>query len=106
MGFGQIMLRSQLPYRFRGKFRKVPKPTMHDLLKLRADFAREEKNMLILRHPFLTVEQSYGHMTDIREKHPEHRFTRLKYEEKNKKFAKRYTIADHLNRLRVYEPWD
>ncbi|XP_011055034.1 PREDICTED: uncharacterized protein LOC105146453 isoform X2 [Acromyrmex echinatior] len=56
---------NKIPYRFRGKYRIVKKPSMHDLLKMKKDFEREEQNMLILRHPYLTVEQSQGHMKDM-----------------------------------------
>ncbi|XP_019698817.1 uncharacterized protein LOC105187347 isoform X2 [Harpegnathos saltator] len=59
---------NKIPYRFRGKYRIVKKPTMHDLLKMKQDFEREELNMLILRHPYLTIEQSYNHRSADMEK--------------------------------------
>ncbi|XP_015184932.1 PREDICTED: uncharacterized protein LOC107070896 [Polistes dominula] len=91
-----------LPYRFRGKYRKVWEPKFEDLLKLRHDFEREERNMLILRHPYLTLEQSSGHMKHI----PKIRTGVLFGNKKNEKFAKMITIEERLSSLKVTEAWE
>jgi len=95
---------NKIPYRFRGKYRKVKKPTFYDLLKMNHDLEREEQNMLILRHPYLTPEQSCGHMKEL-ENRTEKFFNMIK-EEKRRKFQKEITIADRLSHLRVTEAWD
>lgn len=95
-------LLKEIPYRFRGKYRIVKDPKFMDLLKLRHDFEREERNMLILRHPYLTSEQSYGHMKHVETVNVMKRFQAEKIE----KFSKRITIEDRLNHLKVSESWD
>lgn len=72
------------------------------MLKLRHDIEREERNMLILRHPYLTSEQSLGHMSHIEKP----TLGRLYGKLKDEKFSKRITIADRLNHLKVKEAWD
>lgn len=96
---------NKIPYRFRGKYRKVKEPSMHDLLKMKQDFEREEQNMLILRHPYLTREQSCGHMKDLEpDKHK--RFIADIIELNRQKFQKEVTIAERLCHMRVTEAWD
>lgn len=72
---------------------------------MRNDFEREEMNMLILRHPYLTLEQSHGHMEETKESRRQ-KFLAQIYEEHRQKFAKEITIADRLSHLRVTEAWD
>ncbi|XP_011880091.1 PREDICTED: ribosomal protein 63, mitochondrial [Vollenhovia emeryi] len=95
----------KIPYRYRGKYRKVKKPSMHDLLKMKRDFEREEQNMLILRHPYLTTEQSRGHM---KEQNGDRncKFVELMIQYQREKFQKEVTYADRLSHLRVTEAWD
>ncbi|XP_071560973.1 large ribosomal subunit protein mL63 [Temnothorax nylanderi] len=95
----------RIPYRYRGKYRKVKKPSMHDLLKMKQDFEREEQNMLILRHPYLTVEQSSGHMKDLIGDRKDN-FLKKIYGEKDAKFQREITIAERLCHMRVTEAWD
>lgn len=77
---------------------------MDDLLKMKKDFEREEQNMLILRHPYLTIEQCHGHTKEIKDKKT------LFYEKiqagKIEEFSKQITIADRLNHMKVSEAWD
>lgn len=96
---------NKIPFRFRGKYRKVNKPSMYDLLKMKQDFEREEQNMLILRHPYLTVEQSHGHMKDIVGDRKD-AFLKRMLEYRHQKFQKEITIADRLCHMRVTEAWD
>jgi len=78
---------------------------MHDLLKMRNDFEREERNMLILRHPYITLEQSQNHTGETKESRKE-KFLAQVYEEHRQKFQKEVTIAERLCHLRVTEAWD
>ncbi|XP_032663889.1 uncharacterized protein LOC116840796 [Odontomachus brunneus] len=95
---------SRLPYRFRGKYRIVKKPTMHDLLKMKIDFEREEQNMLILRHPYLTVEQSFGHKKALSNKDEKAHIKQ--FEKAKQKFSKQITFTDRLFSLGYGEQWD
>lgn len=83
------------------KYRIVKKPSLHDLLKMKLDFEREEQNMLILRHPYLTIAQE---RSQKRTKGNE--FLKKVVEYRRKKFEKEITIADHLAHLRITEAWD
>ncbi|KAL0115386.1 hypothetical protein PUN28_010723 [Cardiocondyla obscurior] len=94
----------KLPHRFRGKYRLVKKPTIEDLTKMKHDFEREEQNMLILRHPYLTREQSENHMKVVSDKKTE--FLEKKYAEYRAKFQKEITYAEHLGHLEVKNAWD
>ena len=63
----------------------------------------QENNMLILRHPYLTVEQSFGHMAGKRD------MVAVKEQwnkEKLEKFSKKYTWAEQLSHLRVKDCWE
>lgn len=86
------------------KYRKVKTPSIKDLFTMKKDFEREEQNMLILRHPYLTVEQSKGYMKDLENKDDKffEKMRKYKYE----KFRKETTIADCLVHMRVTEAWD
>lgn len=94
-----------IPYRFRGKYGKQKPVTMKDITDFKNDLEREEKNMLILRHPYLTSAQSHGHMTEF--KAERWNATRNAWlEALNEKFNKKITIADRLRHLTVNERWD
>lgn len=69
---------------------------------MKCDFEREEQNMLILRHPYLTIEQSYGHV----QKNRAQEFCKTKIDQNRERFEKKITIADHLAHMRVTEAWD
>ncbi|XP_051162932.1 uncharacterized protein LOC127282614 [Leptopilina boulardi] len=89
---------------FRGKNRKVRKITFKELNDLKNDYEREEKNMLFLRHPYLTQEQSHGYMKELRAMQPY--ITPLVGKLKDIKFSRRYSFEDALCHLRVKETWD
>ncbi|XP_029041262.1 uncharacterized protein LOC114875297 [Osmia bicornis bicornis] len=94
-----------IPYRFRGKHGKIKKPTFKDIILFKQDIEREEQNMLLLRHPYLTSEQTHGHMKEVTlQKRID--FITEKREALNQKFNKEITIADRLNHLKVREAWD
>jgi len=71
---------------------------------MKQDFEREEQNMLILRHPYLTVEQSHGYMKDLENRGD--KFMKRMLEYKREKFQKEITIAERLCHMRVSEAWD
>ncbi|XP_029160907.1 ribosomal protein 63, mitochondrial [Nylanderia fulva] len=106
MRLGLVLLhlaKPKLQYKFRGKYRKVKKPSIHDLMDMKKDFEREEQNMLILRHPYLTIEQSHGHMKHIEK---DKMFFDKFQESRKQEFEKTITIAERLAHLRVTEQWD
>ncbi|XP_076644315.1 large ribosomal subunit protein mL63 [Halictus rubicundus] len=94
-----------IPYRFRGKYRKERKVTLKDIMEFKWDLEREEQNMLLLRHPYLTIEQSRGHMADVKESRI-HRLIMNSLEERNARFNKTVTIKDRLNYYMLNEPWE
>ncbi|XP_012253891.2 uncharacterized protein LOC105684821 [Athalia rosae] len=100
-----ILLRKKLPngHIFRGKNRLVKQVDEKSLKQLRWDYELEEQNMLFLRHPYLTVEQSYGHATAYGK--PEKRMEGLK-QLKIDKFSRTTTLKDRLMHLQTSETWD
>ncbi|XP_068984409.1 large ribosomal subunit protein mL63 [Bombus flavifrons] len=94
-----------IPYRFRGKNGIRKKPTLRDIFQFKQDLEREEANMLILRHPYLTVEQSNGHMSHLKQEKIANLMTKFK-EDTNAKFNRKVTIMDRLGHLNVTESWD
>jgi len=60
--------------------------------------------MLILRHPYLTVEQADGYMKDLENRGD--KFMKKILEYKREKFQKEITIAERLCHMRVSEAWD
>lgn len=89
---------------FRGKNRKVRKITFKDMIDMKNDFEREERNLLFLRHPYLTQEQTEGHMKEIRAMVPQS--IPLVGKLRDIKFSRRYTHEDALCHLKVKEAWD
>ena len=61
--------------------------------------------MLILRHPYLTMEQSNGHMSHLKQQRVENLMTKFR-EDANAKFNRKVTIMDRLGHLKVSESWD
>ncbi|CAK9823324.1 hypothetical protein ANTRET_LOCUS1693 [Anthophora retusa] len=94
-----------IPYRFRGKYGKVKKVTLKDIMQFKMDLDREEQNMLLLRHPYLTVEQSKGHMKEAKETKVIHLMNTWR-QAANEKFNRRITIADRLSHLAQNEAWE
>lgn len=77
---------------------------MLHLLRMKMDFEREEQNMLILRHPYLTPEQSHGHKKAVCNSSA--LFFDKIYKEKEQKFSKQITFAERLSHLAYGEQWD
>lgn len=61
--------------------------------------------MLILRHPYLTVEQDEGHLERAGIDTNVKNFEKY-YEERRKKFERHVTLAERLIHLKVKEAWD
>ncbi|KAL7287604.1 hypothetical protein TKK_0018251 [Trichogramma kaykai] len=90
--------------KYRGKYRQIKPITNFDLLTMRHDFDRTEKNMFYLRHPYLTVEQSFGHSKSPAEKYS--KFIKKILHNRNQDFEKHTTLAEVLAPLKVSEAWD
>lgn len=69
------------------------------------DLEREERNMLLLRHPYLTIEQSRGHMKEFKQERFEN-IQKVRQEEKNSRFNKRITTTDRLSYYMLTEAWE
>lgn len=80
---------------------------MKHMWDLRRSYERTEENMLYLRHPYLTVEQSYG-STGLTKGDRYAKLLADTLKITNAKFEERCssTIADRLNHLKVTEAWD
>ncbi|XP_043481534.1 uncharacterized protein LOC122510739 [Leptopilina heterotoma] len=89
---------------FRGKNRKVRQITFKEMIDMKNDFEREERNLLLLRHPYLTLEQTDGYMKEIRSLQPQP--IPLVGKLRDIKFTRRYSYEDALCHLKVKEAWD
>ncbi|XP_019876776.1 uncharacterized protein LOC109604687 [Aethina tumida] len=100
----QALFRKKMPngHIFRGKNRLYKQVTKADVQKLKNEFEIEEKNMFLLRHSYLTKEQSFGHAKALGKN--EQNFINLIT--KNKEFKDNVTLESRLAHLRVREPWD
>ncbi|OAD60227.1 hypothetical protein WN48_06156, partial [Eufriesea mexicana] len=97
-----------ITYKYYGKYRKygkIKEPTLKDIIEFKRDLEREERNMLLLRHPYLTIEQTHGHMKEQKVQKYLDKVNKWR-EETNEKFNKKVTIMDRLNHLTVAEAWD
>lgn len=104
MRLGISLLTQHCKMWHKGKHRKPWKITVSNLLKLRFDMLNQERNMEVLSNPYLTVEQSRGHMKEQRPTPKEiiDKFANLK----EIKFTKYVTLEDRLLHLKVKEGWD
>ncbi|XP_044738699.1 ribosomal protein 63, mitochondrial [Chrysoperla carnea] len=101
------LLRKKMPngHIYRGKYRIVPPTTGKHIAQKRIDYEIEEKNMLYLRHPFLTPEQSFGHAKALGKS--EQRMERLKAARLEDYFKKPHVrLEDRLAHLRVTDSWE
>ncbi|XP_054276298.1 uncharacterized protein LOC128995338 [Macrosteles quadrilineatus] len=91
--------------RFRGKTRMVKKVTPLAMNDLRNDYRLEEQNMLYLRHPFLTLEQSKLLKEHLKQQHVPAVINSIA--ERNEKYAKKsLRIVDYLKHLNKSTDWD
>ncbi|XP_057336859.1 uncharacterized protein LOC130675302 [Microplitis mediator] len=89
--------------KYRGKNRVVPQVRFEHLLKFRHDYERDEENMLILRHPYLTSAQSHNHMKEIK---PPINMSDVHNKVRNELFQKHFSWVDQLAHLRVRDSWE
>ncbi|XP_053632874.1 large ribosomal subunit protein mL63 [Cherax quadricarinatus] len=85
-----------------GKHRMIPKVTELETGNASKRLQLEEQNMFYLRHPYLTLDQSWGHATALG-KHKA--FIRRMYL-KQQKFQPNVTLEERYNILRNTDHWD
>lgn len=89
---------------FRGKRRLVKPVSKRAMNTLIEEYEQQEANMLLLRHPYLTREESAGHAKALG-KHE--LFLKVKQEQLTAlKMKPHVTLEDRLLHLRVQEKWD
>jgi hypothetical protein len=76
---------------------------VNELRKMKMEYERTEKNMLYLRYPYLTIEQSFGHMNKNEKLKS---FWEKVRKPRDERFSKHVTLADRLIHLKVQEAWD
>ncbi|KAF2364285.1 Ribosomal protein 63 mitochondrial [Trinorchestia longiramus] len=65
----RVLLKQLAPGKIdRGKNRIYPKITRGDVKKAKEAIAITERNILLLRHPYLTIKESYGHEDEVIDK--------------------------------------
>ncbi|KAJ3651187.1 hypothetical protein Zmor_017240 [Zophobas morio] len=103
--FQALCRRSRMPNGdiWRGKNRLGIPVTIRDVQKLRNDLEIEEKNMFLLRHSYLTPEQSSGHGRALGKNEANYIKTIVA---KKKDFKENITIEEVLGHLRHKEAWD
>ncbi|XP_055374698.1 ribosomal protein 63, mitochondrial [Condylostylus longicornis] len=89
---------------FRGKRRLVKKVTMSSIRELRKDYERQEANMLFLRNPYLSLEESNGHTKEL---HKREELIKV-WNNRNTlaKLKTHITLEDKLNHLKVKDVWE
>ncbi|XP_061401099.1 uncharacterized protein LOC133336838 [Musca vetustissima] len=89
---------------FRGKRRLVKPVSKRAMETLRREYERQEQIMLYLRHPYLSVEESAGHVKDL--KKSEAKIAMWNDAQTAKKFKPHVTIEERLSHLKIKEAWD
>nr|XP_022907835.1 ribosomal protein 63, mitochondrial [Onthophagus taurus] len=87
---------------YTGKHRLIQQVKPEHIQDLKNKLAIEEKNMFLLRHPYLTPEQSKGHSIALGKQ--VERMERLRAMKKD--FKDHVTLEDRLGHLRYNEAWD
>ncbi|KOB66851.1 Uncharacterized protein OBRU01_20671 [Operophtera brumata] len=100
-----LFRRNRLPngHLFRGKDRLVKKVEPVHLRRLQEEFAVEEKNMLYLRYPYLTEEESFGHSKALGKQEMK---IQERMDNNRKIFKQDVTLYERLGHLRITEGWD
>ncbi|XP_064097080.1 large ribosomal subunit protein mL63-like [Macrobrachium nipponense] len=89
---------------YRGKHRKRPYAT-EEAIAARIKFLKmEEQNMFYLRHPYLTLEQSWGHSQELGKQKAFIREMHLMKLNRNAKPS--VTIEERYDMLRNNDVWD
>ncbi|XP_034248136.1 uncharacterized protein LOC117649441 [Thrips palmi] len=88
---------------FRGKHKLNPKIRNWMKRETLADIQREEANMQILRHHYLTKQEVKGYRYDMG---LEREFVRSKIELRRKNFPANIYLEDRMGRLRIKDSWE
>ncbi|XP_055697330.1 uncharacterized protein LOC129798291 [Phlebotomus papatasi] len=89
---------------FRGKNRLVKPVSKQAMIRLRAEYDLQEQNMLYLRHPYLTIEESFGHTKELGK--PEAKMARWKDYDLEQRRKPHITIEERLSCLKIKDAWD
>ncbi|XP_050715299.1 ribosomal protein 63, mitochondrial-like [Eriocheir sinensis] len=104
MRLALTLLRKKMPngHIYIGKHRMIPKPTPEAMEGMTKRLQVEERNMFILRHPYLTIEQSFGHAGALGKSQAF--FQRRRNEEE--KWMPNVTLEERFETLRNDDKWD
>ncbi|XP_016939037.1 large ribosomal subunit protein mL63 [Drosophila suzukii] len=89
---------------FRGKRRLVKPVSQRAMDTLTREYERQEQVMLLLRHPYLTLEESSGHAKELQKR--EKLVAKWTDEQTLRKMKPHVTIEERLNQLKIKEAWD
>ncbi|EDW62722.1 large ribosomal subunit protein mL63 [Drosophila virilis] len=89
---------------FRGKRRLVKPVSKRAMDTLTREYERQEHIMFLLRHPYLTLEQSSGHAKELQKR--DKLVAKWTDEQTRSKMKPHVTIEERLQHLRVKEAWD
>ena len=87
---------------FRGKNRLVKPVSRQSMATLRKEYEIQESNMLYLRHPYLTLEESSGHAKELNKQEKK----LAMWKESKVTMKPNVTIAERLQHLNVNSSWD
>ncbi|XP_063704795.1 large ribosomal subunit protein mL63 [Culicoides brevitarsis] len=99
-----LLKRSVNGYIFRGKERLVKPVSRRSIETLHKEYQMQERNMLLLRHPYLTVEESHGHAKALGKK--EKVFERWNKHNLVGKMKPHVVLEKRLGHLAVKDCWD
>uniref|UniRef100_A0A6B2EFF0 Putative ribosomal protein 63 mitochondrial n=1 Tax=Phlebotomus kandelakii TaxID=1109342 RepID=A0A6B2EFF0_9DIPT len=89
---------------FRGKNRLVKPVSKRAMERLRTEYDLMEQNMLYLRHPYLSIEESSGHTKELGKTEAK----MAKWRDYNLELKRKpnITIEERLACLKIKEAWD
>ncbi|MPC10904.1 ribosomal protein 63, mitochondrial-like isoform X2 [Portunus trituberculatus] len=104
MRLALVLLRKRMPngHIYSGKNRLYPKVTGLDKADMRRRLEIEEQNMLILRHPYLTLDQSWGHAKAL----GKGKIFCDKMKNSSEKWLPNVTIEERFETLKNNDIWD
>ncbi|XP_030386623.1 ribosomal protein 63, mitochondrial [Scaptodrosophila lebanonensis] len=89
---------------FRGMRRLIKPVSKNAMESLKREYERQDQIMLLLRHPYLTVEESSGHAKELQKR--EKMVAKWTEAQTLSKLKPHVTIEERLNHLKVKETWD
>ncbi|XP_055678257.1 uncharacterized protein LOC129787004 [Lutzomyia longipalpis] len=89
---------------FRGKDRLVKRVSKRAMERLRVEYDLMEQNMLYLRHPYLTIEESAGHTKELGKN--EAKMSKWQDYALELKRKPHITIEERLKCLKIKDAWD